>query len=133
YAEDFDKLKKLVADYGSENVTVVGINLDDKTTASQEVLRKLSPPGVHLFQPGGLDSVPAVRYGVMVLPTMFLVGKDGKVVSRTVQMNNLEEEVKKLLKRSRRDHLEGSGLRSTVGALGGPQHGRFTKMFGTGG
>jgi hypothetical protein len=33
-----------------------------------------------------------------VLPTMFLVGKDGKVVSRTLQMNNLEDEVKKLLK-----------------------------------
>jgi RNA polymerase sigma factor (sigma-70 family) len=98
YVEDFDKLKKLVADYGNDNVTVLGINLDDKTASSQELLRKLSPPGVHLFQPGGLDSVPAVQYGVMVLPTMFLVGKDGKVVSRNIQMNNLEEEVKKLLK-----------------------------------
>jgi RNA polymerase sigma factor (sigma-70 family) len=96
--EDFDKLKKLVADYGGDNVTLLGINLDDKTTSSQVALRKLSPPGVHLFQPGGLDSVPAVQYGVMVLPTMFLVGKDGKVVSRSVQMNNLEAEVKKLLK-----------------------------------
>src|SRR5262249_5646957 len=89
--EDFDKLKKLVGDYGGENVTVLGINLDDKTASSQEMLRKLSPPGAHLFQPGGLDSVPAVQYGVMVLPTMFLVGKDGKVVSRSVQMNNLED------------------------------------------
>jgi RNA polymerase sigma factor (sigma-70 family) len=96
--EDFDKLKKLVTDYGGDNVTVLGINLDDKTASSQEALRKLSPPGVHLFQPGGFDSLPAVQYGVMVLPTLFLVGKDGKVVSRSVQMNNLEDEVKKLLK-----------------------------------
>jgi hypothetical protein len=33
----------------------------------------------------------------MVLPNLFLADKDGKVVSRTVQVSNLEEEVKKLL------------------------------------
>jgi hypothetical protein len=30
---------------------------------------------------------------------MFLVGKDGKVLSRTVQVSNLEEELKKHLKK----------------------------------
>jgi hypothetical protein len=53
---------------------------------------------VQLYQPGGLESPLARQYGIMVLPNLFLVGKDGKVVSRTVQMSNLEDEVKKLMK-----------------------------------
>ena len=37
----------------------------------------------------------AEPFGIQVLPTLFLVGKDGKVISRNVQMTNLEDEVKK--------------------------------------
>jgi thiol-disulfide isomerase/thioredoxin len=98
YVEDFEQLKKLVADHGNENVTLLGINLDNQTASSQELVRKMTVPGSHLFQPGGLDSVPAVQYGILTLPTTFLVGKDGKVVSRNVLINHLEDQVKKLLK-----------------------------------
>ena len=59
-------------------------------------MQKTQAPGIHLYQGGGLDSPMAVQYGVMVLPNMFLVGKDGKVVSHTVQMTSLEDEIKKL-------------------------------------
>ena len=38
----------------------------------------------------------ATDYGVMVLPHMFLVNREGKVVSRTIQVGNVEEEIKKL-------------------------------------
>jgi hypothetical protein len=34
----------------------------------------------------------------MALPNLFLVGKDGKVLSRTVQIANLDDEVKKAVK-----------------------------------
>jgi hypothetical protein len=34
----------------------------------------------------------------MVMPQIFLVGKDGKVVNRNVQINSLDEEIKKLAK-----------------------------------
>jgi hypothetical protein len=39
----------------------------------------------------------AVQYGVMVLPNLFLVGPNGKVVSHTVQMSGLDDEIKKLM------------------------------------
>ena len=55
--------------------------------------------GIHLFQSGGLESKSATDYGIMVLPNLFLVGKDGKVVNRNVQINNLEDEVKKQLQK----------------------------------
>jgi hypothetical protein len=45
-----------------------------------------------------MDSTLAAQYGIWVLPDLFLVDKDGKVLSRTVQVGTLEDELKKRLK-----------------------------------
>lgn len=97
-ASDFEKLKKLVETHGEKGFSVVCINLDTTAKEAAAAVQKLAVPGIHLHQEGGLDSALATEYGVMVLPQMFLVGKDGKVVSRSVQASTLEEEVKKLMK-----------------------------------
>lgn len=94
---DFAKLKMLLDAHGSRGLSLVCINLDTTAEEANAFLRKAQAPGVHLFQAGGLDSPLATQYGVMVLPNLFLV-KDGKVLNRTVQVNNLEEEIKKALK-----------------------------------
>jgi hypothetical protein len=62
------------------------------------MLKKTQAPGVHLFTSGGLEGKLATDYGIMVLPSLFLVDKDGKVLNRTVQVIGLEEELKKILK-----------------------------------
>ncbi|MBV9126168.1 MAG: redoxin domain-containing protein [Planctomycetes bacterium] len=93
---DFARLKLLLNTYGSKGLELVCINLDNappEAGANQD-----RPPGTQLFQPAGLDSPLAVQYGVMVLPSLFLVDRDGKVLSRTVQIGTLEDEIKKLLK-----------------------------------
>ena len=39
-----------------------------------------------------------MQYGIMLLPQLFLVDKEGKVISRTIQqVSNLDEELKKRL------------------------------------
>jgi thiol-disulfide isomerase/thioredoxin len=97
-AADFAKLKAALATYGPKGVELVTVNLDNSAAeASSFLARNPGTPGVHLFQaPGGLDSPLATQYGVMVLPNLFLVDKTGKVASRTVQIGNLEDELKKL-------------------------------------
>jgi thiol-disulfide isomerase/thioredoxin len=95
---DFAKLKLLLNTYGPKGLELVCVNLDNTADEAKSFLDRSPSPGVQLFQPGGLESRLAKQYGIMVLPNLFLVGKDGKVVSRTVQMSNLEEEVKKLVK-----------------------------------
>jgi hypothetical protein len=95
---DFAKLKLLLESQGKNGVELVAVNLDNTAEEAKAFLAKSPAPGMHLHQDGGLESKPATDYGVMVLPHLFLVGKDGKVVSHTVQVNNLEDEVKKLLK-----------------------------------
>jgi thiol-disulfide isomerase/thioredoxin len=94
---DFAKLKQLL-DANGGKLEVVTVNLDTHADEANEFLKRSPAPGTHLHQDGGLDSPPAVQYGIMGLPSMFLVGKDGKVVSRSVQASTLEDELKKQLK-----------------------------------
>ncbi len=97
-ASDFGKLKRLLETYGGKGLELVTVNLDAEAAEAQRFLQGNPSAGTHLYEKGGLESKLATSYGVQVLPNTFLVGKDGKVVSRNVQINNLEDEVKKLLK-----------------------------------
>lgn len=60
-------------------------------------------PGIHLHSPatsktgGGLNSSLAVQYGINGLPTLFLVGRDGRVLNRSLQIGDVEAELKKAL------------------------------------
>jgi len=96
-ASDFNKLKALMDTQGTKGVELVCVNLDNTAKEAQDFLSRSPAPGVHLFQSGGLESKLATDYGIFVLPNLFLVGRDGKVVSRNVQINNLDDEVKKQL------------------------------------
>lgn len=99
---DFAKFKFLLNTYGSKGLELVCVNLDSTAEEAVSFLGKSPVPGIHLFQANGqangLDSPLATHYGIMVLPSMFLVGKDGKVISHSIQANNLDSEVAKLLK-----------------------------------
>lgn len=97
-AADFEKLRTLQQNYKSQGLELVCVNLDNTQAEAVQFLQQHRLDAVHLFQPGALDSPLAVRYGILVLPNVILVGRDGKVVSRTVQVNGLEDEIKKLLK-----------------------------------
>jgi hypothetical protein len=58
---------------------------------------KLSWP--QLYEQGGLDGPLATNLGILTLPTMILVGKDGRVLNRSVNAGELDAELKKLLPR----------------------------------
>jgi hypothetical protein len=94
---DFAKLKLLLDTYGKQGLELVTVSLDNSAKEAADFVKKTGAPGTHLYQDGGMDSKYAVDYGVVMLPNLFLVGKDGKVVSRSLPVNGLEDEVKKLL------------------------------------
>ena len=97
-ASDFAKLKAMLATYREKGVEVVTVNLDSTPQEAARFLQQNPLPGTHLFAQGGLESPLAVNYGVFVLPNLFIVGQDGKVVSRNGQVTTLEDDLKKLLK-----------------------------------
>ncbi len=96
--DDFAKLKSAV-DKSEGQAALLCVNLDNTPSEGKAFLEKHSLPGTHLYTPGGLDSKLASQYGVMVLPSVFLVGKDGKVVNKAAQVGTVEDEVKKALKK----------------------------------
>jgi hypothetical protein len=97
-ASDFAKLKTIV-DASNKTVELVCVNLDNTPEEAKGFLSKNPAPGVHLYQSGGLDGKLATQYGVLVLPGMFVVGRDGKCVSRNAQVGTIEEEIKKHVKK----------------------------------
>jgi len=96
--EDFDTLKKLQAKYGKQGLQVVGVNLDTEKTDAQKIIKSASLPWPNLYEPGGMDSRFANEMGLYTLPVMILVDKQGKVVSRNITADELDGELKKLLK-----------------------------------
>lgn len=100
-AADFSKLKQLHSTYGAKGFELVLVNLDDQKSICQQFVQSNPVPGTHLFQQaddgGGLNSPYAIQYGIQGLPTLFLVGRDGKVLNRTLQTIDLEDAVKKAL------------------------------------
>jgi peroxiredoxin len=98
---DFARLKQLHAKYAAKGLEVVGVSLDDRVEDAKQFLQSNALPVPHLFQADGqatgLSGPLAIQYGIMTMPNIFLVGKDGNVISRTLQMNDLEEAIKKAL------------------------------------
>ncbi len=94
-------LRKLQSTYGSKGLELVTVNLDERAEDAQKCLQSNALSAPHLFQASdnaaGMGSPLATQYGIMGLPTLFLVGKDGNVISRTLQVNSLEEAIKKAL------------------------------------
>jgi len=97
-ASDFTKLKAVV-DANPKDVEILSVNLDNTPADATGFVTKNAPVGTHLYQPGGLDSRLATQYGITVLPSLFLVGKDGKCVSKSGQVSTVDDDVKKLLKK----------------------------------
>jgi hypothetical protein len=93
---DFAKMKQLTEKH--RGLEVVAINIDDKPEEAQAFLSKYNPPGIHLYGGDGLDSPAANHYGLIIFPNLFLVGTDGKVASRSVQVGTLDDELKKFFK-----------------------------------
>jgi len=95
---DFARLKLLLNNYGPKGLDLVCINLDTNPPEANSAPDRGSLPGVQLYSPNGLDSPLATQFGIMVLPNMFLVDRDGKVTSRNAQIATVEDEIKRLLK-----------------------------------
>ncbi|MGF1582356.1 MAG: thioredoxin-like domain-containing protein [Gemmataceae bacterium] len=97
----FEKLNKLRKAYGRKGFEIVTVNLDDTPQVALKFLQKNPVTGYHLYQAGkqgGMSSPLAEQYGIMAVPHMFFVGKNGAVVDNAIQINDLEDSIRKELK-----------------------------------
>ncbi len=96
--QDFVTLKQVQAKYAKQGFTVLGINLDSDRASAVTYLQSNPLAWSHLYEPGGLDSRLATELGILTLPTMLLIDKDGKVVNRNIHAAELSDELGKLLR-----------------------------------
>ena len=79
---ELPNVKRAYREYHDRGFDVVGISIDDDTKALDDFLEDEKLPWVTLHDKGKDDAHPmADYYGIMGIPTVILVGKDGNVVS----------------------------------------------------
>lgn len=96
--EDMEVIKRLQAKYAKQGFQPIGVNLDTTAPEAVAFLKTKPMPWPHLHEKGGLDGRHATEMGIFTLPAMILVDATGKVVNRSITVDQLDAEIGKLLK-----------------------------------
>ena len=82
--------------YHAQGFDIVGLSCDRNLADLEKFVKEKSIPWAIVFG-DGKPSPTVSYYGIMSVPTMVLVGKDGRVVSLNARGEKLKEELAKLL------------------------------------
>ena len=87
---DLTTIKALQSKYAKDGFVPVGVNLDNSAKDAMDYVRQEKLAWSQLYDQGGLDGTLASNLGVLTLPTMILIGKDGRVINRSINAGELE-------------------------------------------
>jgi hypothetical protein len=90
---DFEELRALRERHAKNGLELLCVNMDDEPQQARTILGEVKAPGVHVFQRGGLDGIVATRFGLLVVPTVMLVGPDGRVVQHDAEIGALDKAI----------------------------------------
>lgn len=96
--EDLPQIQELYRTYQRDGFEVVGVNVDSPGADIDGYIRDYKVTWPHIHEEGGLESRPALEYGIISLPTMFLVDKSGKVISNGSSVEELKKLVPQLVR-----------------------------------
>jgi thiol-disulfide isomerase/thioredoxin len=97
FKEDATTLKALQTKYG-RGFQVVSVNLDSNRDDAMKTLKSAGLTWPTLYENGGFESRYANEMGVFSLPIAVLLDTKGKVLSRTVNVGEIETEIRKHFK-----------------------------------
>ncbi len=95
--EDLPQLKALYDKYRAKGFEIIGVNLDTQKAGIAPYIAQHGNNWRHLAEPGGLEGRAAIDFGIISVPTMFLIDQQGKVVSNSTSIEDLKEQLPKLL------------------------------------
>lgn len=96
--KDLQTIKEMYAKYGQAGFLPVGVNLDTNKRQMEQFVQTQRINWAQLYEPGSLDGRLANELGILTLPTMLLIDKNGRVVNRNLHISELETELKKYLR-----------------------------------
>ena len=88
--EDLAPLKTLYESYHSEGFEIVGVNFDPVKTSVGPYLMQNGVKWPQIHEPGGQEGGLGIEFGIMVVPTMFIVDREGKVLNRNATIADLK-------------------------------------------
>lgn len=95
--QELPRLAKLRDKYRAQGFELVGVNLDANKAAAENLVRSSNIAWPQIYEEGSMESAPAVQFGIISLPYMMLIDADGRVISKNLQINQLETEVEKAM------------------------------------
>jgi hypothetical protein len=90
YLQDLPLLKGLYDEYHSQGFEIIGVNVDPDREAVGPYLKQHGIKWPQIYEPGGQENPLAREFGIIVLPTMFIVDADGKVTHRSATVADLK-------------------------------------------
>lgn len=96
---DLPQIRALYEKYHDRGMEIVGVSLDATKEDAQAWVAEHKVDWTQLFEPGGLEGSPlAVDYGIILLPSVFVIDQEGKVAYRGTAAEELEPVLSALLK-----------------------------------
>lgn len=96
---DLVQLRAAQAKYG-DNLQIIGVALDNSKQNLVDFLKSAKLPWPQIYGEGGMDGDVATSMGIMTVPTMLLIDRQGKVVNRSLNAFELDKELGALIRPS---------------------------------
>lgn len=88
--EDLPQLRALYQEYRPRGFEILGVCLDSQKETIKPFMTQHRMTWGQIYQPGGLNAPAAMNFGIVSLPTMFLVNGEGVVVSRNATVQDVK-------------------------------------------
>ncbi|MCA8983235.1 MAG: redoxin domain-containing protein [Planctomycetaceae bacterium] len=95
--EDLPQIRAMYDQYRAKGFEIVGVNLDTQRELVAPYIAQHGNNWAHIAQNAGLEGNVAVEFGIISVPTMFLVDQKGVVVNNSAAVEDLKETLPKLL------------------------------------
>jgi peroxiredoxin len=96
---EMPKLKELYEEFGKdERFVMIGLSLDKNIETLKGYVIKNDLKWPHCFIGGGFDSTVTKDYCIRAIPAKFLIGPDGKIISKNRNVEQLKLEAAKALR-----------------------------------
>jgi thiol-disulfide isomerase/thioredoxin len=96
--KEFPHVEELYKAYEGRGFEVVGVSLDEDREQLKDFLKENKLPWIIVHDAENMGDHPAAKeYGIVGLPTVVLIGKDGNVITFDARGEQLDEQLAKLL------------------------------------
>lgn len=92
------EIKKIYEKYGGKGLAVVSLSLDTDGEAWKKAVADLGMTWTQLCNPDGGSNQVGQAYGVEFIPTVLIIDKSGKIISRNLEGEALAAKIEELMK-----------------------------------